>query len=105
MIQRLKGYLGLAANAGRLISGETNVLKAVQAGKVLRLFLDESAGPNTEDRFTRLGIYHKIPLTRLPHLGEAIGKPSHMIAGLTDPGFEKAIQSIVNENRGGVNEE
>lgn len=102
---RLKGYLGLAARAGRVQSGEEASVKAAQTGKARRLFLEDGAGENTRDRMQRLSEHYGIELTVISGLGEAIGKRGRKAAALTDEGLNRAIQQVINEYRGGVNEE
>ncbi len=105
MQDKLKGYLGLAARAGRVQSGADTIEKTVRSGGARRLLLDERAGRNTADRLKRLSEYYSITLTTVPELGQAIGKPGRMAAVLTDEGFDAAIEELLNENRGGVNKE
>ncbi len=102
---KLRGYVGLAAKAGRIASGEETIVRAVRNGKAKRLLLDKDAGPNTRDRLERLARHYGLPLTYMIDLGGAIGHASRMAAALTDEGLNRAMESAINENRGGVLEE
>ena len=102
---KIKGYVGLAARAGRLVSGEDQIIKAAQTGKARRLLVDEDAGKNTRDRMERLARHYDLELSFLHGLGNAIGRPERKAAALTDEGLEKAILRTINEFRGGVLEE
>ncbi|HFM9816145.1 ribosomal L7Ae/L30e/S12e/Gadd45 family protein, partial [[Eubacterium] siraeum] len=44
--QKISNLLGLAQRAGRIISGEELVVKAIQDGKAKLVFLAHDAGPN-----------------------------------------------------------
>ena len=78
--------LGLAQRAGKLISGEELVIKAVQSGQARLVFLANDAGSNvtkkTTDKFNAL------------ELSMAIGKPRKTVA-VVDAGFSKKMRTLM----------
>lgn len=45
-LERLSNLIGLAQRAGKVISGEELVVKAIQSHQVALVFLANDAGPN-----------------------------------------------------------
>lgn len=91
MTDRFYGALGLAQKAGKCVSGEFAVGKAMSSGKVLLLLMDEGASGATKDRFRIDCEHHGIAYLEAEEIGSAIGKPSRMIIGITDEGFKNMI--------------
>ena len=69
--------LGLAQRAGKLISGEELVIKAVQSGQARLVFLANDAGSNALE------------------LSMAIGKPRKTVA-VVDAGFSKKMRTLMD---------
>lgn len=88
---RLRNAVGLAMKAGKCVSGDFAVEKAVRAGKARLLLLDAAVSQSTLERYERFSERFGAPLARLPALGDAIGKPSRMIAAITDDNMCKLI--------------
>jgi ribosomal protein L7Ae-like RNA K-turn-binding protein len=86
--------LGLAMRAGKLVSGEETVLKAVRAGDAKLVVLAKDASDNTGKKLAdKCGSYN-VPLvvgfTRF-ELGGAVGKPERVMFAVTDQGFADMI--------------
>ncbi|MBW5444531.1 50S ribosomal protein L7ae [Cohnella sp. CFH 77786] len=86
--------LGLAMRAGKLVSGEETVLKAVRAGEAKLVVLAKDASDNTGKKLAdKCGSYN-VPLvvgfTRF-ELGGAVGKPERVMFAVTDQGFADMI--------------
>jgi ribosomal protein L7Ae-like RNA K-turn-binding protein len=82
--------LGLATRAGKLISGEEIVLKAVRSGEAKLVLLAGDASENTakkiKDKCSSYGVPLLIGFTRF-ELGSAVGKPERVMFAVTDRGF------------------
>lgn len=85
--------LGLCARAGRLITGEKACVQAVRAGNVHAMLLDGAASDNAVKAVSQACETHGVPLLRTGpfELGDAVGKPGRMAAGVTDAGMAARI--------------
>ena len=102
MDSRLHNAVGLAMKAGKCISGDFAVEQALRASKVKLVLLDEDASENTRDRYERLCRRMNADLKTMTTLGDAIGKPSRMIAAVTDENMTKLILSaFAQQDRNG----
>ncbi len=63
---RLRGMLGLAQRAGKLISGTDLTVAAVRSGKAVAALLDAGASENAEKKLSDACKSHGVPLMRLP---------------------------------------
>ncbi|REK77857.1 L7Ae/L30e/S12e/Gadd45 family ribosomal protein [Paenibacillus paeoniae] len=93
--------LGMAMRAGKLITGDEIVLKAVRAGKAHLVILAGDASDNTKKKFRdKCGTYG-IQLAEAfdrEQLGRAIGKPERVVLAITDMQFGKMIGSHLSQN-------
>ncbi|MCC3376192.1 ribosomal L7Ae/L30e/S12e/Gadd45 family protein [Cohnella sp. REN36] len=87
--------LGLAMRAGKLVSGDETVLKAIRAGEARLVLVAEDASDNTRkkvaDKCESYGVPLLIGYSRY-ELGGAVGKPERVLFAVTDPGFAKLIR-------------
>jgi predicted RNA-binding protein YlxR (DUF448 family) len=86
---QILALLGLAARAGRLVSGWNGVRAA--KGRLELILIADDASENTVQRFSDRANVHtctrahvKLGLTK-EELGRAIGKPARSVVGLSDP--------------------
>ena len=87
--------LGLAQRAGKLISGEELVIKAVQSGQARLVFLANDAGSNvTTDKCNYYNIEVSTVFNAL-ELSMAIGKPRKTVA-VVDAGFSKKMRTLMD---------
>ena len=89
----MMNMLGLCARAGRLVTGEKACVQAVRAGSVHVMLLDGAAAPNAVKAVSQACESHGVPLVRTGEfeLGDAIGKPGRMAAGVTDARMAERI--------------
>lgn len=95
--QKVSNLLGLAQRAGKIISGEELVIKAIQEGKAKLVFLAEDAAPNLTKKITDKCHYYGIPVLTVfstLELSTAIGR-SRKVAAVTDAGFSKKMRSLM----------
>jgi ribosomal protein L7Ae-like RNA K-turn-binding protein len=97
-MKRLQQILGLAMRAGKIVSGEEQVLHTVRAGKAKIVFLTVDAGKNTAKRIEDKCASYHVPVFRYgtrEELGQAIGKAARVVIAVTDAGFTRTIQNLV----------
>ena len=99
---RLGGMIGLAAKAGKVVSGEMAVVAAAQKKKAAMLLADASASANTKDKIGKLASAYELPLLYVEDLGAAVGKPGRTMVALCDTAFANAIGKLANERNTGV---
>ena len=87
--------LGLAAKAGKVVSGEFSVEKMVKAGKMDLVIVAGDASDNTKKQFRNMCAFYKVPIVIYADketLGKSIGKEMRASVGVTDAGFANAIK-------------
>ena len=96
-MDRMLNMLGLCARAGRLVTGEKACVQAIRAGGAHAALLDGAASANAVKAVGQACRTHGVPLVRTGEyeLGDAIGKPGRMAAGVTDA---KMAQRIIELN-------
>ncbi len=92
-MNRALSMLGLCARAGRLVTGEKACVQAIRAGSVYVILLDGAASENAVKAVGQACQTHGVPLVRTGEyeLGDAIGKPGRMAAGVTDAKMAERI--------------
>lgn len=97
-MNRILQILGLAMRAGKVVSGEEQVLQTVRSGKAQLVFLAKDVAKNTEKRINDKASSYQVPVFRYgtrAELGQAIGKPERVVIAVTDAGFVRTIQKLV----------
>ena len=95
--KKLSNLLGLAQRAGRIISGEELVVKAIQTGQAQLIFLAKDAGSNLTKKVTDKSNYYNIEVSTVFNaleLSMAIGKPRKTVA-VVDAGFSKKMRTLM----------
>ncbi|MGO4184890.1 50S ribosomal protein L7ae [Paenibacillus sp. FSL A5-0031] len=93
--------LGMAMRAGKLITGDEIVLKAVRNKQVHLVILAGDASDNTKKKFRDKCNTYGIQLAEAfdrEQLGKAIGKPERVVIAVTDAQFGKMIASHLSHN-------
>ena len=95
------GMIGMAMNAGKLVSGDFATEKAVKSGKAALVIVSESASENTKKKFRNMCDYYQVPICffgEKEELGHAIGKQFRASLAVTDEGLAKAIKkNLIHE--------
>ena len=92
--------LGLAARAGKVVSGEFAVEKSVKSGKTFLVLVAEDASANTKNNFSDMCTYYKVPLYYVgtkEELGKAIGKEYRASLAVTDRNFADAMRKKLDQ--------
>lgn len=93
-MRQILGMLGLAAKAGKIVSGEYSVEKALKEGRAYLVIIAGDASENTKKHFRDMCSFRNVPIRILGNkeeLGNCIGKGFRANAALTDPGFAESI--------------
>lgn len=94
--QKILNLLGLANKAGKIVSGEDSVIKALQQKKAKIVFVASNSSSNTLDNFDKKCFFYDVPVCfdySDDALSKAIGKTRRIIA-ITDQGFYEALKMI-----------
>ena len=108
MQDKVFSLLGLAAKAGKTVSGGFSAEEAVKSRKAQLVILADDAQHNTVKKFTDKCRSHNVPLRfygSREELGRAVGKETRACVAVTDRGFAqsllKKLQDADRENGGG----
>ncbi|GAA0054554.1 YlxQ-related RNA-binding protein [Streptococcus canis] len=96
-LERLSHLIGLAQRAGKVISGEGLVVKAIQSQQVVLVFLANDAGPNVTKKVTDKSNYYNVEVSTVFNaleLSAALGKPRKVVA-IADAGFSKKMRTLM----------
>ncbi|HIZ66089.1 MAG TPA: ribosomal L7Ae/L30e/S12e/Gadd45 family protein [Candidatus Blautia pullicola] len=94
--------LGLAAKAGKVVSGGFSVEKAVKSGKAFLVITAEDASENTKKEFRDMCTYYEVPFYSIgskEELGRAIGKEYRAVLAITEENFSAATVKKIEKAR------
>lgn len=97
--QQLANLIGLSKRAGKVITGEDLVTKAIQNGRARLIFIASDASSNLFKKITDKVSYYEVTLCQEfseNELSQAIGQNRKVIA-VTDDGFVKKMESLMND--------
>ncbi len=92
--------LGLATKAGKLVSGEFMVEKAIKEGAAYLVIVATDASDNTKKHFSDMCTYRNIPIrfySEKEFIGKCVGKEFRADVALTDEGFAKSIIKKIDD--------
>lgn len=90
---KLRAYIGFAARAGKLKSGDFICEKLFKQKKVQLMLLADDAGANTRDKYEALCRGANVDCLYIEELGRLIGKDAIMTAAVTDRHFAGIIRA------------
>lgn len=96
--KKLSNLIGIAQRAGKVISGEELVIRAIQTGKAQLIFLANDAGFNLTKKITDKSQYYKVEVFTVfnaQELSATLGKPRKVVA-IADTGFSKKMRTLMN---------
>ena len=96
---KVLSQISLAMKAGKLVSGEFMVEKAIKENEAFLVIVAEDASDNTKKHFNDMCTYRNIPnicFGSKEDLGKSIGKELRAIVALTDKGFTQSVLSKLN---------
>ena len=101
-------YLGLAARARHIESGEFCTERAVKSGKAKLVLVAEDASANTKKAFRDMCAYYRTDLLIFgdkESLGHAIGRGARASLAVLDEGLAKAVkEQLTDRNQDGGSE-
>lgn len=92
---KVVALVGLAMKAGKVVSGEFSVEKAVKTGKAKLVIIADEASDNTKKKFRNMCLYYKKPcyfFGEKLQLGNAIGKEFRASLAIMDENLAQAIE-------------
>ncbi|MBR3243879.1 MAG: ribosomal L7Ae/L30e/S12e/Gadd45 family protein, partial [Parasporobacterium sp.] len=95
-MKQILGMIGLAAKAGKIVSGEFSTEKAIKENKAFLVIVAEDASANTKKHFTDMCSYRTIPIRVFSEkelLGKCTGKAFRASVAVTDAGFAETIKN------------
>lgn len=101
MNDRILSLIGLAAKAGKVVSGEFSTEKSVKSGKAFLVVVADDASANTKKMFTNMCNFYKVPMCiygTKETLGHRLGKEQRASLALQDAGFRDAVLKHVNQD-------
>ena len=93
-LKQILSQLGIAMKAGKLVSGEFQVEKAVKEMKAHLVVIAEDASENTRKHFSDMCQFRQIPIRffgKKEEIGNAIGKAYRASIAVTEKGFAESI--------------
>ncbi|WP_028561392.1 L7Ae/L30e/S12e/Gadd45 family ribosomal protein [Paenibacillus pinihumi] len=94
-MKKVLSSLGMAMRAGKLVTGDETVLKAVRSGKAKLVLVAGDASDNTKKKFRdKCNSYNVAMVVALDResIGDAIGKSERVLVAVTDQGFASMIE-------------
>lgn len=94
MMNKIHSTLGLAMRAGKIVSGDDTVMRAVRSGDARLVILAADAADNAKKKYMDKCSHYRIPLVEYGSrfdLGSAIGKVDRVVLAVTDAGFANSI--------------
>jgi ribosomal protein L7Ae-like RNA K-turn-binding protein len=92
--------LGMAMRAGKVITGDEIVEKAIRAGKAKLVIIASDASDNTKKKFSDKCNSYDVKLLFThdrERLGKAIGKFDRVVIAVTDVQFSKLIAGHISQ--------
>lgn len=98
MQNRILSFLGIATKAGKTVSGEYSVEKAVKENRAALVLVAEDASDNTRKMFGNMCLFYHVPIYiygTKEELGKAAGKEMRASIAVVDEGFGKALEKQI----------
>ena len=92
--------IGLATRAGKTVSGEFSVEKAVKTKKAFLVLVSEEASDNTKKLFQNKCKHYQIPVYiygSREELGSSTGNSQRASIAVTDEGFSRTIIKMLED--------
>ena len=101
MNKKLLSMLSICQKAGKIVSGEFAVEKALQDGSALYVIIANNASENTKKKFENKSFYYKIEYIIYGEkevLSNSIGKYNMTVFAILDEGFYKKIREYIEND-------
>ena len=100
MQDRILALLGIAARAGKIVSGGFSAEEAVTSRKARLVIIAKDAKNNTIKKFTDKCSFYKIPVCfygSKDTLGHAVGREDRACVAVTDRGLAESIERLLED--------
>ena len=100
--EKLKGLLGLATKAGKLVTGYNTCLDMIPRGKLKLVIIAEDVGDKTKKKIGQKCQSYGVPMKigiGAADMSRACGKRDKGVFGITDQGFAKGIIRLFDDNK------
>ncbi len=100
---KIASLLGLAQKAGKIVSGELSVEKAVKAGQAKLLVMATDCSEATKKNYRDMVTYYNVEIYEIfskEQLGACIGKVYRAALVVLDTGFSKTIKKHLDNSSG-----
>jgi ribosomal protein L7Ae-like RNA K-turn-binding protein len=97
-------FLGLAARARKIISGEELTVKEIQKGRAKLVLLSRDSSSNTMKKIQDKASFYEVPVKMIDDryvLGQAIGKEARVVVAILDEGFAKKLSTLLDDTMRG----
>lgn len=91
---KILSMISLATKAGKTVSGEFSVEKAVKENKTFLVVVSDEASDNTKKKFKNMCLFYKVPLYfygSKQNLGHFMGKEFRASLAVTDKGLADSV--------------
>jgi ribosomal protein L7Ae-like RNA K-turn-binding protein len=108
MADRIYSFMGLAAKAGKLLSGDETCERALKTGKVYLVVVSEDASDNTRKKFKDMCSYRNINYRIFGEkelIGRFTGKGERSVIAIKDINFAGHLVKMIDDRgieHGGV---
>lgn len=106
--QNILLFLGLAARAGKVISGSQAVEDSVRKGNVFLVIVSEDSSEKTSSKMKELTEVCAVKAIRFStknNVGHHIGKPERAVVAIIDKGFSERLEVLLSEYKKEQNQE
>ncbi len=99
MTDKIYGFLGLAAKAGKVVSGEETCERAIKSGKAKIVIVAEDASQNTKKKFGDACSYRSLEIRYFGQkelIGRYTGKEIRSVVAILDQGFAGRLKEMID---------
>ncbi len=93
-------YLGMAYRAGKLITGEDNIINKMRNNEVYMVVVATDASDNTKKKYKDKCTYYEVLNVEsgtVNDISHAIGKNNRVAIGICDKGFAKGLLAKITK--------
>ena len=101
MTDRIYSFLGLAAKAGKIVSGEESCERALKKSLVSLVIVAEDASHNTKKKFLDACKFRNIEIRifgQKDMLGKFTGKNIRSVVSILDKNFSKRLMEMIDSS-------
>ncbi len=105
MTGRVEQMIGLCRRAGKVVSGDIAVRKAILSRKAKALVLAQDAAPRSKEKFIKLAKDNNIPVFYYAStivLGDLLGKAPRAVAAITDEHLARGVARAMEGGDAGL---